>query len=176
MQWTCQFAKSREMKQLHFGFFDPYTGSAVRRQGTCVLEGERVFARELAGLTHWEGFKQDVKGWGDKIMITEDRSGGTMPVFERQCVSEVLWSAVSLVVGGGDPCNTKGYWCARNCRSTCKCSCRNWSIFPWKVSRIDHPNEVHLHICMQHGQQTGGTGTHCSAGKLWYRGLEVGDV
>lgn len=42
-------------------------------------------------------------------MITEDRSGGTMPVFERQCVSEVLWSAVSLAVGGGDPCSTKGY-------------------------------------------------------------------
>lgn len=37
---------------------------------------------------------------------------------------------------------------------------------PEKGSQIDHPNEVHLHICTQHGQQTGETGTHYVAGKL----------
>ncbi|RMC15808.1 hypothetical protein DUI87_08012 [Hirundo rustica rustica] len=31
-------------------------------------------------------------------MITEDRPGGSMSLFERQCDNEVLWSAVLLVL------------------------------------------------------------------------------
>jgi len=48
-----------------------------------------------------------LKGKRDKIRTAEDKPGGSTPVFEGWCASEVLWSAVSLEVGDGDPCSSK---------------------------------------------------------------------
>lgn len=31
-----------------------------------------------------------------------------MPIFEGLCANEILWSAVSVEAGDGDPCNSKG--------------------------------------------------------------------
>lgn len=141
------FAKFRGMKHLHFGFFDHDTGLAGRRQDTCVSKGERVFAQELAGLIQWKSFKRGLEWWEDQDTITEDWPAGSMPLFEGQCASEVLWSAVLLVIGGGDGCSSKGYLCARKYRSTWECSCRIGAFSPEKtVGLITKWNSsTHMH-------------------------------
>lgn len=70
-----------------------------------------------------------------------------MPLFERQCASEVLWSTVLLVVGGGDRCSSKGYLCARNCRSTWECSCRIGAASPEKTVGLitKWSSSTHMH-------------------------------
>lgn len=63
LQRICQFdfAKSRGMKHLNFGFFDHDARPAGRRQGTCVSKGERIFAQELAGLIQRQNFKHNLE-------------------------------------------------------------------------------------------------------------------
>lgn len=43
----------------------------------------------------------------DKIRLARDKSGGGMPMLERWCASEVLWSDVSMEVEGGCQSSSK---------------------------------------------------------------------
>lgn len=43
------------------------------------------------------------KGERDKTRLSRNKPGSDTPVFERWRASEVLWSALSVEVGDGDP-------------------------------------------------------------------------
>lgn len=91
-----------------------------------------------------------------------------MQMFEGQCATKVLQSAISVEVGDGDPYKSKD---ARvndvlKIPEVPENGHMNRSFSPQKGSRVISPTKVHLHQCTQHGQQTGGTGNYCTSGKL----------
>lgn len=68
---------------------------------------------ELAGFctgvsrAHGESCKLDLKGERNKTRLTKDKLGSITPVVEKQCPRKVLWCAVSMVIGAGDPHGSK---------------------------------------------------------------------
>lgn len=56
---------------------------------------------------HRKSFKLDLQRERDKSRITRDKPGGSTPMFEGRCSSEVLWSTVSMEVGDGEPRGSK---------------------------------------------------------------------
>jgi len=49
-----------------------------------------------------------LKGERDKTRLTRDKPGNGTPMCKEWCAGEVLQSAVSVEVGDGDPCSSKG--------------------------------------------------------------------
>lgn len=96
------------MKHLHFRSFDHDARPAGGKQGMCLKGGKGL----CTGVSRSHSVR--TRFGGEKITVTEGRPGGgrpggSMPLFERRCANEVLWSAVLLVVGGRDPCSNRGY-------------------------------------------------------------------
>lgn len=52
-------------------------------------------------------FKLNLQGEGDKSRLTSHNPGDNTPAFEGQCACVVLWSAISVEVGSGDPSSSK---------------------------------------------------------------------
>lgn len=92
-----------------------------------------------------------------------------MPVFEGQCACEVVCSAVSVVVGDGDPCSSKDarvIVILETTKAPVNCSV-GVRICPLKKGvKINNLTEMHLHQCTKYGQDIGGAGIHGAAGKL----------
>lgn len=141
---------------------------AGNRQDTPFSKGEQELWTAV-NRTHWKSLELGLKVERDKTRVIRDKPGRTMPMFEGQCATKVLQSAVLVKAADGGSYDSKdgmGYWCFGNHRSTWEWSHKNQGFFPWKGSRINRPTEAHLHQCTQHGQQTGVTGSCHTAGKL----------
>ena len=48
-----------------------------------------------------------MKGERDKTRLIRYKAGGSTPIFEGWCAIEVLWSAISVEVGDGEPHGSK---------------------------------------------------------------------
>lgn len=67
---------------------------------TPFSKGKRIFAQGLAGLVERAlHTATDMKGEKEETNFTKDNPGGSTLVFEGQCASKVLHSAVSVEVG-----------------------------------------------------------------------------
>ena len=96
--------------QQNLGFFWSWVGlhdtrPAGNRRGMPVSKREKDLCTGVSR-AYWRSFKLDLKGERNKTRLARDKPGSSTPMFEGQCASDVLWSAVSVGVGDGDPCSS----------------------------------------------------------------------